>query len=179
MTNDAPTVDDAATTTDAPTVDDSYRPRDAASSVTTRPRRPLRIVGTRTETVSPDHFGTLPRRELEVEIVCESGDRDRATWCGVGVEKLLSVVGTPPDTTHLVFESVDGYRACVDVRTAIGGVIALERDGLPLRTTDHDTRFVAPGVRGPRTVTDVECIEAVQLPPGTDPETRENLRGSA
>lgn len=138
--------------------------------------RPISVTGTEPVELSPSTLEALPRRERRVEIACLSGDRACHSWCGVGVDDLLERAPIPDETTHLLVESTDGYRICVDVETALGGVLAFVRDGEPLSSVaDHETRFVAAGVRGPRTVKDVVRLEALALSPGDDPESYEDL----
>lgn len=112
--------------------------------------------------------------ERTVEIRCASGDRWTASWGGTPVVALVDDVDPPLETTHLVFESDDGYRACLDVHTALEGVLAETRDGQSLERTDRP-RLVCPHVEGMRTVKGVSTIRAVSLSRDEDPERLEAL----
>ncbi|AEH37307.1 molybdopterin-dependent oxidoreductase [Halopiger xanaduensis] len=134
----------------------------------------IRLVGEETTTVDGDSLASLPLQERECEIVCATGDRYTETWYGVPVLELLERASVPPETTHLLVVSGDGYRACVAVETALEGLLALGKNGRPLAdASDYETRFVAVGADGPRTVKDVGRIEAMTLEPGEDPEAYE------
>ncbi|GAB3666007.1 molybdopterin-dependent oxidoreductase [Halopiger thermotolerans] len=134
----------------------------------------IRIVGETETAIDGDALADCPLRERECEIVCATGDRYTETWYGVPVLELLERASVPPETTHLLVVSADGYRACVAVDTALEGLVALGKDGRPLAdASDYETRFVAAGADGPRTVKDVARIEAVTLEPGEDPEAYE------
>lgn len=137
---------------------------------------PIRVVGETTVTVTD--LATFPSRQRRVEVVCLSGDRYSGRWRGVPVSSLLERAGAPDSTTHLLVAAADGYRICVDVATVLEGaaLLAYARDGVALAdVADYETRFVAEGVDGPRTVKDVARLEAVSLAPGEDPEAYEEL----
>jgi DMSO/TMAO reductase YedYZ molybdopterin-dependent catalytic subunit len=92
------------------------------------------------------------------------------------VGDLLDGASPPAETTHLVFESDSGYAACVPVSDALGGLVAVERDGDALAESEsYATRFVAPGVDGARFVKGVERVRAVALPAEADATEYENL----
>lgn len=137
---------------------------------------PIRVVGETETSLTAAGLAALPSVERRVEIACASGDRYAAAWRGVPVSALLERAGSPADATHVLVEAADGYRVCVEVATALEGVLALFQNGRPLaETEDYETRFVAEGVDGPRTVKAVATIRAVALDPGEDPEDREDL----
>ncbi len=137
---------------------------------------PITVVGDDEVTVTGDDLAALPSRERAVRIDCNSGDHYTAVWRGVEVSALLELASVPGDTTHLLVESEDGYRVCVDVETALDALLAFFRDGRPLaEVADHESRFVAAGVDGPRTTKDVATLEAVALSPAEDPERLEEL----
>ncbi|WP_135822231.1 molybdopterin-dependent oxidoreductase [Halostella litorea] len=105
--------------------------------------------------------------ERPAEIRCATGDWTTATWRGVPVAALVEARDVPPETTHLVVASGDGYRACLDVRAALECVLAVARDGEPI---DADgPRLVGPDLDGARTVKGVSTVVPVSLPPSADP----------
>ncbi|WP_265107934.1 molybdopterin-dependent oxidoreductase [Halosolutus halophilus] len=133
---------------------------------------PIRIVAEEHVTVLPDG----PIRSREIEIVCDSGDRYTDRWQGVPVLDLLERASVPAETTHLLVESTDGYRVCVDVEAALAGLVAIARNGIPLAAAaEYESRFVSDATRGPRTVKDVRRIETRSLSPGEDPDAYERL----
>lgn len=138
---------------------------------------PIQVVGEDATTVDTEHLAALPMREREYEIVCSTGDRYTEPWYGVPVPAVLEAAPTsmPLETTHLLVDSDDGHRACVDVATALEGLLAVGKRGEALAdAAGHDTRFVA-AVEGPRTVKGVTRLEAAVLEPGEDPEAYEEL----
>jgi len=136
----------------------------------------ITVVGERQHTVRADDVTEATLTTGRVRVSCASGDRYDATWRGVGVGDLLDGASPPAETTHLVFESDSGYAACVPVGDALGGLVAVERDGEALAEGEsYATRFVAPGVDGARFVKGVERIRALSLPPEADPTEYENL----
>lgn len=118
---------------------------------------------------------TLVQRTISVR--CSSGSIIGSTWRGISFETLFSDEETiAPDTTHLLIESEDGYRVCVDIVTAFGGLVAFYRDGDPMvERFGHESRFVAPGIAGPRAIKDVQSIEPIELGPEEHPESYEEL----
>ncbi|MFC4541811.1 molybdopterin-dependent oxidoreductase [Halosolutus amylolyticus] len=137
---------------------------------------PIRIVGEERVTVSPPELADLPIRSREFEIVCDSGDRHTDRWQGVPVLDLLERASVPAETTHLLVESTDGYRVCIDVEAALEGLVAVARNGEPLTAVaDYESRFVSAGTRGPRTAKDVWRIEPRSLSPGEDPDVYERF----
>lgn len=137
---------------------------------------PLRLVGDDERTIRSDEFADLPVEAREIEIVCTTGDRTPARWRGVPVPTLLELVSIPDDTTHLLVETTDGCRMCVDVLVAFDGTVATTRDGEPLiETGDHHTRLVAPELDGPRMAKGVTRIEALSLSADEDVSEYEQL----
>jgi hypothetical protein len=78
-------------------------------------------------------------------------------------------VDLPPETTHLCFESDDGYRACLDVHTALESVLTTARDGTPLDPAERP-RLVCPGVVDVRAVKGVAEIVPLSLLRDEDPK---------
>lgn len=136
----------------------------------------VEIVGETVASMTHTAIETLPHVERDCTVTCASGDRTTATWTGVDVLAVLDRVGASPETTHVVVESDDGYRACVSLSEARTSLLALARDGQPLRRTEpYATRFVGTGVDGERSVKGVVRIEAVTLGPADDPTDLETL----
>ncbi len=137
---------------------------------------PITLHGERTVEVTAADLATLPTVESRFEIICSSGDRYTETWRGVPLEGVLEYVSLPEATTHVLAESVDGYRICIDVLTALDGILAFYRTGRPLAEDGgYESRFVAKGIGGPRTVKDVTRIEALELGPDEDPTAYEDF----
>jgi DMSO/TMAO reductase YedYZ molybdopterin-dependent catalytic subunit len=107
--------------------------------------------------------------ERSFEIRCASGRRSMATWRGTPISAIVEGTAIPAETTHLVVASGDGYCACLDVHTALHGLLAVTRDGTPIDEADSP-RFVAPDIEGIRMVKGVSTIEPVSLAPAEDPE---------
>lgn len=140
----------------------------------------ITVLGDERLSLSRKALVAFPTEERTVTIVCSSGARHTATWTGIPVIEILSAAEVPDETTHLVVESVDGYRICVDVFTALDGLLALFRDERPIaEQKPYETRFIAPDIDGARTVKAVAVLEARQLSAGTDPETLEVLSGNS
>lgn len=121
-----------------------------------------------------DAAATFDLVERRCRTRCSSGDRFEGSWRGIPLADLLT--GIDPDSTHLLVEAEDGFRACIDIAAALDGVVALERlddrtddgpDGLP--------RLVVPGCLGTRMVKRVARIETRRLDPDADPEEFERL----
>ncbi|WP_281195074.1 molybdopterin-dependent oxidoreductase [Halorubrum sp. F4] len=110
--------------------------------------------------------------ERAVEIRCATGDWWTADWRGTPVAALVEEAEFPPETTHLIFETTDGYRACLDVHTALDGLLAVAIDGEPLGAAERP-RLVCPGIEGIRTVKRVSEIVPATLSRGEDPEDLE------
>lgn len=114
--------------------------------------------------------------ERTIEIRCASGNRSTATWGGVPLRAVLEGVPVPLETTHLLLESSDGYQCCIDISTALNGLLALRRNGLALEGASGP-RFVSTSVDGIRTVKDVSKVETVSLAPDETPDEFEELEG--
>lgn len=109
---------------------------------------------------------TIVRDSIGFE--CASGDWIEREWVGVPVLELLDAADIPGETTHVLFESDSGERACVPLTDLDGAIVAVgDGDGLP--------RFVSPHVIGPRTVKRLERIRPVSLAPEEDREAYEEL----
>lgn len=124
--------------------------------------------------VSPGTLAAHETVEQTIAISCASGTRSPGVWRGTPVLALVGAGAVPPETTHLVFATEDGYRACLDVRTALEGMLAVERDGVRLDAVDRP-RLVCPSIDGARTVKGVSRVVPVTLPPATRPEDYEAL----
>lgn len=138
---------------------------------------PILIEAESAAVVDRSTFDALPTSTRRIEVVCNGGDRFEARWIGVSLPALLEVAAVPERTTHVLVESADGYRVCVDVPTAFDAMIAVGRDGRPLTDADgYESRFVGEDVPGPRAVRDVRRIETVSLAPGDRPDSYEDLQ---
>ena len=136
----------------------------------------VEIVGEVVTSMTHTAVEELPHVERDCTVTCASGDRTTATWTGVDVLAVLDRAEASPDTTHIVVESDDGYRACVSLSEARSALLALARDGQPLdRTEPYTTRFVGTDVDGERSVKGVVRIEAVTLGSTDDPADLETL----
>jgi len=152
----------------------------SASDATREPAR-VTVVGRRTVSVPSDPgalgdgdaLSDVEAATREWSFRCASGDEIAGPWSGVPVAELVDAADAPDGTTHLAVAAEDGYRVCVPVAAALDGLLAYRRDG---GACEGAPRFVAPGVSGVRTVKRVARIEALELPPGADPEAREALR---
>lgn len=134
------------------------------------------VVGDGRRTVTAEDVSEAAWTTRRVRVECASGDRYGATWGGIAVADALDGASASPETTHLVFESDSGYAACVPLRDALDGLLAVERDGEPIGDAEpYATRFVAPGVDGARFVKGVDRVRAVALSPGEDPTAYETL----
>jgi DMSO/TMAO reductase YedYZ molybdopterin-dependent catalytic subunit len=134
------------------------------------------VVGETSFTVTADSVSALEMATKSVEIVCATGSSYTAEWTGPTAGSLLEAASVSPETTHLVVESADDYRVTIPVPEALGGVLSYLKDGVPIGAEqDYVNRFVAPGTEGARDIKGVSRIEAVELDPGEDPESLENL----
>ncbi|MFB6085481.1 MAG: molybdopterin-dependent oxidoreductase [Halodesulfurarchaeum sp.] len=134
------------------------------------------VVGETEFTITPETRGSLKVGTETVEIVCATGSSYTADWRGPTMTSLFEAASVPPETTHVVVESADGYRVVVPVPEAIGGILSYLKDGEPIGESQaYVNRFVAPGTEGARDIKGVARIEAVELEPSEDPEALENL----
>lgn len=120
--------------------------------------------------------GDTELTERTIEIRCASGNRSTATWGGVPLRAVLERVPIPLETTHILVESSDGYQCCIDINTALNGLLALRRNGSALEGASGP-RFVSSSIDGIRTVKDVSKIETVFLAPNETPDEFEELEG--
>ena len=112
----------------------------------------------------------------DVTVVCATGDRHSARWTGLPVADLLERAEVPLSTTHVVIESTDEYRVAIPVRAALEGLLAYEKDGVPIgRGNDYGNRFVSGVAEGARHIKGVRRIDSAALGPKEDPERLENL----
>jgi len=81
-------------------------------------------------------FGTLPQREVTVDIHCvTTWSKLDTAWRGVTVDALLEAAGLgEPPTPYAMIECIGGYTTNVPVEDMIGGkaMVATEFDGRPL-----------------------------------------------
>lgn len=127
-------------------------------------------------TVTSDLLTDLDVTTKSMVIVCATGNRYSADWTGPTVGSLLEATAVRPDTTHVVIESADGYRVAIQVREALGGVLAFLKNGEQIgRQQEYMNRLVCPGTDGARDIKGVSRIEPVTLEPDDDPEKLENL----
>ncbi len=110
--------------------------------------------------------------ELTHRTTCGSGDPISGRWRGLELVELLE--GIDPDATHVVVESIDGFRVCVRIVDVIGGVLAIDRADTDAAPTECP-RLVAPSLSGTRLVRNVSAVEGVRLSPAADPATLERL----
>lgn len=146
--------------------------------------RPIRIGGDETDgrpRASTHESHTLtsldgwPTTTEQITVACDTGTRRTAEWRGVPLAPVLDDTA-PPDTTHLRVHARDGHVVCVPVADVLDGLLAVERDGVPLAATEqYAVRFLAPDVAGSRTVKGVTRIEPLSLPADADRERYESL----
>lgn len=103
---------------------------------------------------------------------CASGNWIESEWTGVPLDPVLRAASIPSETTHVLVEAADGYRACVAVRDLAGAMVAYDAVDRPARDTP---RFVSPSVGGPRAVKNLASVRPVELEPHQDPEDYEEL----
>ncbi|QOS13768.1 molybdopterin-binding domain protein (plasmid) [Haloferax gibbonsii] len=142
----------------------------------TAPSEPILLHGDGRASLSGAELLDFPAEDRTVTVACASGTRHTATWTGIPIFDLFADVGLDDETTHLVVESADGYRVCIDVYDALDAVLAYSRDGTPIgEEHGYETRFIAPDIDGSRTVKGVRAVEARALDPSTDPESLEDI----
>lgn len=115
-----------------------------------------------------ESFGRTSQRH---RFTCASGRRFGGRWRGVPVSALAETVSLPPATTHLVVEAADGARACVPVRDALAGLLAIT-DGTG--RLDGAPRFVSRRIDGARTIKGVTRLVPVELDAGESPREYED-----
>jgi len=110
--------------------------------------------------------GQIRRRTVGFE--CASGDWIEREYEAFPVSALIEAATFPADTTHVVLESVGGYRACVPITATDDAVIAVgDGPGKP--------RFVSPDVVGPRAMKNLVSIVPRSLGAHEDREGYERL----
>ena len=121
-------------------------------------------------------------REIRLRTRCASGQPFEGRWRGVPLGQLLVEGGVSDGTTHVLIEGGDGFRACVAIRDALEGVLAIEQiGGREARVPATDAglpRVVVPGIPGTRSVKRVVRLEAKRLGQGDDPAELERLEGT-
>lgn len=123
----------------------------------------------------PDPDRDLPSESMACPVVCHSGRTIGREWTGVPLRAVVEAAAMPPETTHLLVSAADDYRVCIDVETALSGVLAYEQSGDPIEHDIGTTRLVAPGLGSTRSVVGVERIEPVTLDAEEDPGELERL----
>lgn len=103
---------------------------------------------------------------------CASGDWLEAEWTGVPLWPVLEAASIPPETTHVLAEAADGYRACVPVRALAEAMVAYDAVDRP---AGDFPRLVSPSVGGPRAVKNLASVRPVELEAHEDPEDYEEL----
>lgn len=106
--------------------------------------------------------------ERTVEFRCLSGRLIRGTWRGLPLRNVIRQAAVPDETTHLVFEAVDGHTACVEVAATTSAFLALTAVNGP-GDGDALPRVVGPELDGPRAVKRVARIEPKRIAPEVDP----------
>ena len=101
-----------------------------------------------------DELSGFPTVKKRVLLICPGFFYDYLEWEGVPLQALLEKAGVR-DYTHVVFASVDGYKADftkAEVQTGLI-MVALRDNGVPLpRAHGFPARIVAEGVYGGRWV---------------------------
>jgi DMSO/TMAO reductase YedYZ molybdopterin-dependent catalytic subunit len=90
-------------------------------------------------------LATLGTEEREIDFHCVWGwSRPNVRWTGVGVDRLLALVGA--QGSHVIVEAASGeYSACLPIEDAARAFLAWRRDGAPLaRDEGGPLRFVPP-----------------------------------
>jgi len=112
-------------------------------------RTAVRLCGLADGTVVCDALDRALER-VEEEFCAPAAASWGGVWRGIPVAALLDRpdVDVDPAATH-VRVAADEYAVCVPIRTALGGVLAVEREGEPLPPARRP-RFVAPSTPGGR-----------------------------
>ncbi|MFA9518231.1 molybdopterin-dependent oxidoreductase [Halopenitus sp. H-Gu1] len=155
---------------------DADESTDQDASGTSRSETIVTVVGSGRLALTERDVAAFDHVERADAIECASGERTSGTWRGIPVRSLLLRVDAPPETTHVSVTGADGYSVMVEIRSALDGLLAFGRDGVPLADRDEASpRFVAPDVDGSRAVAGVVEMEAISLDPDADPESFEVL----
>ena len=137
---------------------------------------PITVVGERTLRLDAETVEAFDAETRTVEVVCATGHRYTAEWTGISIGDLCEAVDASPETTHVVVESLDGYRIAIPILDGIAGVVAVTKDGRPVgETNPYPNRFVAPDVEGARDVKGVSRVEFHALAADEDPEDLEQV----
>lgn len=113
-----------------------------------------------------------PTVDQTLRFRCASGDLFGGRWTGVPVDRILDEATLPAETTHVLFESTDDYRVCVDISAALCGILALaDADG----RLESAPRFVSAEIDGTRALKQVGWVEPLALAPDESPEEYENF----
>lgn len=104
------------------------------------------------------------------QLTCATGRRFGGHWRGVPVSAVVETVPMPLETTHLVIEAADGVRACISIRDALAGLIAItdgdeQLDGAP--------RYVSGRIDGVHSIKHVTRLTPLALEAGESPEEYE------
>ncbi len=129
----------------------------------------IHVEGTNPVVVTEDHLEEYPVVRDARGFECASGEWIEHEWVGISVFELLEAADVPEDTTHILLESVDGYRSCVPLGDLKDAIVAVEGDdgGTP--------RLISPQTVGPRNIKHLEHIRPQSLRPEEDREQYETL----
>ena len=116
-------------------------------------------------------IGSFERVTRTIGFECTSGRWIEHEWTGIPIDRLLAAAAGPAEATHIVVEAADGHTACIDLPSALEGLLAVERDGQRL----DGPRFVSPRITGPRAVSEVARIDPVALAADERPTDRESM----
>lgn len=82
------------------------------------------------------------------------------------MSQLIDTAPIPPETTHLLVEATDGYRAPVPIGDALQSFLGLTR----LDGPDDTPRLLGDRLSSERAVQDVTRIDCLRLSPEEDPD---------
>ncbi len=119
---------------------------------------------------------TLSQKRRQITLHCHTGRRIEGEWIGVPVATLIEEVAISERATHILVESVDGFRACFPLLEALDSLVAFEETRLDCDDSfDVTPRIVSPFLDSRRAVKFVDRITAIRLEPDEDATAYENL----
>lgn len=133
------------------------------------------VRGARSVTVTPNHYAQrFDRADRGFTIRCHSGRVIEGRWRGVPLGPLVEAAAFPPETTHVRVWARDGYTAAVPILDASAAFLGFERLSVAVTGADDaeppgTPRFLGPDLDSTQFVRAVDCVEAIQVPPGEDP----------